>query len=97
MRHGLDDLVEGRRLLRRRHRAGPGPRQLEDVAHDAVQPVALLEHRLQELPPLQGIVRRLLVEEAGHARLDRRKRRAKVVRHRREQRRSEPIGLGVQP
>ena len=51
-----------------------------------VQPIGLLEDRLQELPSLRRVEPHLDLQQARHRGLDRREGRAEVVRHRGEQR-----------
>ena len=83
--------------FRRGHqRACPDPREIHDVADEPVQPVGLLEHGREQLVLLRRVVDRVGVEQAGDAGLDRRERRAQVVRHAREQRGAELVRLGIQ-
>ena len=90
----ISSIAAGWRVGRERARADP--RQVEDVADQPVQAVRLLEDRREQLSLLRRVVVDGGVEEAGHARLDRRERRPQVVGDRREHRGAELVGLGVE-
>ena len=74
------------RPSRRRHGAAPDGAGLEaahveEVADEGVEPVGLLVDRLEELVGGVGRPVDVVLEQAGHRRLDRRQRRPQVVRH----------------
>jgi hypothetical protein len=79
--HRGRDLVQGDGLRRQSEGACPDPGEVHDVADEPVQSIRLLEDGGEQFVLLLGIMRRILVEEAGDTGLDRRKRRAQVVRH----------------
>ena len=56
---------------------------------------ALRIDRLERLAPLVGRARDVVIEQVGHARLDRRERAPQIVRHRRQQRLPQTFGLAV--
>jgi hypothetical protein len=78
---------------RRSWSAGLEPRHLQEVLHEAVQPIAFLPHRLEHLPPRRGVELRAVVEHRRGRALDRRQRRSQIVRDRAQQRVAQPLGL----
>ena len=97
MQHGLQDLVHRHRLLRRGERAGLEAGEVEQVAEETVEPVGLLQHRLQQVAALRVVVRGVVLEQTRDRRLDRRERRPQVVGDRGEQRGPRLVGLRVEP
>ena len=75
------------------HRAGLQPAHVEQVADEVVEPVGPLVDRLEELAGRAGREVDVALQQAAHRRLDRRQRRAQVVRHRREQRGAQLVRL----
>ncbi len=94
---GLDDLVQRRGLLHWFERSRAHLRQAQDVADQPVEPVGLLEDRLQELSHLARVEPDVCLQQAAHRGLDRCQRRAEIVGHRGEQRRARLAPLHVQP
>ncbi len=80
--------------------AGLEPREVEEVAHDPVEPLRLAEDRLGELAAVVGIERELAVRERAGRGEDRHQRRAEVVAHRAQERRLQRVaaaqGLGLE-
>jgi hypothetical protein len=97
MQDRFHDLVQGGGLLHGNQRARPDLRQAEDVAHQPVQAVGLLEHRLQQLARLRLVEPHVDLQQAGDGGLDRGERCPKVVRDGREQCRTRLAGLRLEP
>ena len=77
--------------------AGLQPRAVQQVAHQMVQMVGLLLDRFQQIAASLGVPLDLASAQARNRRLDRRQRRAQLMRHRRQQRRLEGIALLENP
>ena len=74
-------------------RAGLQPAHVEQVADEVVEPVSALVDGLEQLPGGGGREVDVALQQAADRRLDRRQRRPQVVRHRREQRGAQLVGL----
>ena len=91
---GGDDLVDADRRQADVERAGLEPAHVEQVADERVEPVGLLVDRGEELASCLGRPVDVVLEQARHRRLDRRERRAQVVRDGGEERRAQLVGGG---
>ena len=80
------DLVEADGAALTLERAGLEPAHVEQVADEGVEPVGLLVDRGEELVSRLRRPVDVVLEQARHRRLDRRERRAQVVRDGREER-----------
>ena len=92
-----DDLAQIDPFAVRLQRAVAEPGHVEQVLDEAVQPLALLEDGLHELRAVGIGQRAVTARQPGRRADDRDQRRTQIVRHRREQRRAQALGLGQQP
>ncbi len=97
VQNGFQDLVHRHRLLRRGERAGLEAGEVEQVAEETVEPVGLLQHRLEQVAALRVVVRGVVFEQTRDRRLDRGERRPQVMRDRGEQGGPRLVGLRVEP
>ena len=83
------------RPVRSLQRSGLEPRHVQQIADEAVEPLGFVLDGPDQIElALRRIQRLALRRQAGRRAQDRRKRRAQVVRDRRQQRRAQPLGLG---
>ena len=82
---GRDDLLERDRAHDQLHRTGLEAAHVEQVADQVVEPVGAVVDRLEQLASRRRCEVHVALQQAAHRRLDRRERRAQIVRHRREE------------
>ena len=90
---GADDLLERVPVAAGLQSAGLEPGHVEQVAHQAVEPLGLVEDRRCELARLRGRRRGVLAQRAGCAG-DRRERRAQVMGDGAQERAAQLLRLG---
>jgi hypothetical protein len=81
--------------LIRRDAAGIEARGEEQVADESAEPARFLDEALEQLAPAIRIERVAGIEQGRRRALDRRQRRAQVVRHAAQERRAQSLGLGL--
>ena len=97
LHHRAHHVLERDRLQRGDQRARPEPREIHEVRHQAVEPLALLEDRPKELVALVLREGNAFLEEARGAGSDRREWRPEVVRDRGEEGGPDAAGLRLDP
>ena len=93
---GADHLFHRLPLLPHLQRAGLQPGHVEQIGHQPIQPLALVEDRSGQLAADFGVQRRPAIQQRAAGPGNHRKRRAQVVRNGAQQRTSQPLGLDVQ-
>ena len=88
-----DDLLERMPFLAELERAGLEARHLQEILDEAIQPVGLLAHRLEQLLARSRVDLRSILQHGRGGARDRRQGRPQIVRDRAEQRVAEALGL----